>query len=161
MRIGIYPGSFDPLTLGHLDIIERARNICDKLIIAAARNIQKKPLFTIEERLEMIRQCCTSMNNIEIVTFDGLLADFCVKNNVSIIAKGVRTKMDLDYEYAVAVMNRKLAPETETVFLLSRSEHTFISSSLVKEVASYGGDVTTVVPQFVNQKLIEKFSNKN
>ena len=95
MRIGIYPGSFDPLTLGHLDIIERARNICDKLIIAAAKNISKKPLFSIEERLEMIRQSCISINNIEIVTFNGLLADFCKERNVNFIAKGIRNRTDL------------------------------------------------------------------
>jgi pantetheine-phosphate adenylyltransferase len=159
MRIGIYPGSFDPLTYGHLDIIERARNICDKLIIAAARNISKKPLFTIDEKLEMIRECCASMDNVEIVTFDGLLADYCKKRKVSFITKGIRTKMDLDYEYAVALINRKLAPDIETIFLLSRSEHSFISSSMVREVASYKGDVTSLVPQFVNQKLIEKFSS--
>jgi pantetheine-phosphate adenylyltransferase len=159
MRIGIYPGSFDPLTFGHLDIIERARNICDKLIIAAARNISKKPLFSLEERLEMIRQSCTSMDNIEIVTFNGLLADYCKERNVNFIAKGIRNRMDIDYEYAVSLMNRKLAPETETIFLLSRTEHSFISSSMVKEVASYGGDITSVVPQFVKQKLTEKFSN--
>lgn len=147
------------MTLGHLDIIERARNICDKLIIAAALNISKKPLFSIEERLEMIRHSCTSMNNIEIVTFNGLLADFCKERNVNFIAKGIRNRMDIDYEYAVSIMNRKLAPETETIFLLSRSEHSFISSSMVKEVASYGGDITSVVPQFVKQKLIEKFSS--
>ncbi len=147
------------MTFGHLDIIERARNICDKLIIAAARNISKKPLFSLEERLEMIRQSCTSMNNIEIVTFNGLLADFCKEKKVSFIAKGIRNRMDIDYEYAVSIMNRRLAPETETIFLLSRTEHSFISSSMVKEIASYGGDVTSVVPQFVQQKLIEKFSN--
>jgi pantetheine-phosphate adenylyltransferase len=159
MRIGIYPGSFDPLTLGHLDIIERARNICDKLIIAAARNISKKHLFSLEERLEMIKQSCTSMDNIEIVTFNGLLADYCKERKVNFIAKGIRNRMDIDYEYAVSLMNRKLAPETETIFLLSRSEHSFISSSMVKEVASYGGDITSVVPQFVKQKLTEKFSS--
>jgi pantetheine-phosphate adenylyltransferase len=158
MRIGIYPGSFDPLTFGHFDIIERARNICDKLIIAAARNISKKPLFSIEERLEMISKCCVSMDNVEIVTFDGLLADYCKKRKVAFIAKGIRSRMDLDYEYAVALINGRLAPEIETVFLLSRSEHSFISSSMVREVASYKGDVSSLVPQFVNQKLIEKFS---
>jgi pantetheine-phosphate adenylyltransferase len=159
MRIGIYPGSFDPLTFGHLDIIERARNICDKLIIAAARNISKKPLFTLEERLEMIKQSCASMDNIEIVSFKGLLADYCKERKVNFIAKGIRNRMDIDYEYAVSLMNRRLAPETETILLLSRSEHSFISSSMVKEVASYGGDISSVVPQFVKQKLIEKFSS--
>jgi len=159
MRIGIYPGSFDPLTFGHLDIIERTGNICDKLIIAAIRNIAKKPLFSIEERLEMIRTCCASMKNIEIVTFDGLLADFCKERDVNFIVKGIRNSMDIDTEYAIALMNRRLAPKTETILLLAGSEHSFISSSMVKEVASYGGDVTSAVPQFVNQKLIQKFSN--
>ncbi len=159
MRIGIYPGSFDPLTFGHLDIIERARNICDKLIIAAAQNISKKPLFSTEEKLEMIRECCASMDNVEIIAFDGLLADYCIQRKVSFIAKGVRSRMDLDYEYAVALINRRLAPDIETIFLLSRSEHSFISSSMVREVASYGGDVSSLVPQFVNQKLIKKFSS--
>jgi pantetheine-phosphate adenylyltransferase len=158
MRIGIYPGSFDPITFGHLDIIERARNICDKLIIAAARNISKKPLFSTEEKLEMIKVCCSSMNNIEIVAFDGLLADYCRQRNVSFIVKGIRSRIDLDYECAVALINRKLAPEIETVFLLSGSEHSFISSSMVREVASFKGDVASLVPQFVNQKLTEKFS---
>ena len=159
MRIGIYPGSFDPLTFGHLDIIERARNICDKLIIAVGQNILKKSLFSVEERMEMIKNCCSSINNIEIVAFSGLLADFCKEKNVNFIVKGIRNRMDIDYEYAVALMNRKLAPETETIFILSRSENSFISSSMVKEVASYGGDVSSVVPQFVNQKLTQKFSS--
>ena len=159
MRIGIYPGSFDPLTLGHLDIIERARNICDKLIIAAAKNISKKPLFSIEERLEMIRQSCISLDNIEIVAIDGLLADFCRERKANFIVKGIRNRTDLDYEYAISIINKNLAPEIETIFLLSRTDRSFISSSMAKEVASLGGDVTSVVPQFVKQKLIEKFSN--
>ncbi len=158
MRIGIYPGSFDPLTLGHIDIAERARNICDKLFIAAAKNISKKPLFSIEERLEMIRECCLDMANIEIVTFEGLLADFCINRNVNFIARGIRSGTDFDTEYAVALLNKKLAPETETIFFPSGSEYSFVSSSMVKEVASYGGDLTTLVPQFVHQKLTEKFS---
>ena len=161
MRIGIYPGSFDPITLGHLDIVKRARNICDKLIIAAAINISKKPLFNIEERLEMIRKSCSNMDNIEITTFNGLLADYCKEKNVNFIVRGLRSGIDFDNEYAVALINRRLAPEAETIFFLSDSELSCVSSSMVKEIASYGGDITTFVPQFVKQKLSEKFSNQN
>ncbi|MBN2041161.1 MAG: pantetheine-phosphate adenylyltransferase [Spirochaetes bacterium] len=161
MRIGIYPGSFDPITLGHIDIIKRAGSICDKLIIAAAMNISKKPLFNIEERLEMIRESCNNLKNIEITTFNGLLADYCIKRNVNVIIRGLRPGLDFDNEYAVALINRRLAPEAETIFFPSDSELCFVSSSMVKEIASYGGDVTTFVPQFVKQKLSEKFSNLN
>ncbi len=161
MRIGIYPGSFDPLTNGHLDIFERSKKICDKLIITAARNIQKKSLFTLEERLEIIEECCSGYDcNVEIATFDGLLVDFCKEEGVSLIIKGIRAINDYEYEYAIALMNRRLAPEIETIFLMARSEYSFISSSMVKEVASYGGDISTLVPPFVDNKLTEKFSKK-
>jgi pantetheine-phosphate adenylyltransferase len=159
MRIGIYPGSFDPLTFGHIDIVERARNICDTLIIAAAINILKKPLFSIEERLEMIKESCSYMDNIEIATFQGLLADFCMEQNVNFIVKGLRSVTDFDKEYIEASVNRRLVPDVDTVFFLSSSEYSFLSSSVVKAVASCGGDVTSLVPQFVSQKLIEKFPN--
>lgn len=159
MRIGIYPGSFDPLTNGHLDIFERSQKICDKLIITAARNIQKNPLFSIEERLEIIKKCCESDEcEIEITTFDGLLVDFCREKGVDFIIRGIRALNDYEYEYAIALMNRRLAPAIETIFLMARSEYSFISSNMVKEVASYGGDVSTLVPPFVNQKITEKFS---
>lgn len=160
MRIGIYPGSFDPLTNGHLDIFDRSRNICDKLIIAVARNISKKPLFTIEERIEIIRECCPSDDkNVEIVAFDGLLVDFCKKNDVNFIIRGIRAIIDFEYEYAVALMNKQLAPTIDTIFLTARSEYTFISSTMIKEVAYFGGDISSLVPQFVNQKLIRKYSS--
>ncbi len=161
MRIGIYPGSFDPLTNGHLDIFERSKKICDKLIISAARNIQKNPLFSIEERTEILKECCIGKTcDVEIVSFDGLLVDFCQKKGVNFIIKGIRAINDYEYEYAIALMNRRLAPEIETVFLMAMSEYSFISSSMVKEVASYSGDVSTLVPPFVNKKLTEKFSKK-
>ncbi len=158
MRIGIFPGSFDPLTYGHVDIIKRVSNICDKLIIALAKNILKKSLFSIEERMEMIRNCCTGIKNIEIVALDGLLADYCVEQKVSFIAKGIRSGTDFDKEYAEAQLNKKLAPGTETVFLISDGDYSFISSTMAKDVASYGGDLSPLVPQFVNQKLLQKFS---
>lgn len=159
MRIGIYPGSFDPLTNGHLDVFQRSRKICDKLIIAAALNISKDPLFTVEERLDMLKKCClTGDGTVEIATFDGLLADYCIKNNINIIIRGIRAIVDYEYEYAVALMNKRLAPEIETIFLMADSEYSFVSSRIVKEVAFYGGEISTLVPQFVYQKLTEKYS---
>jgi pantetheine-phosphate adenylyltransferase len=158
MRIAIYPGSFDPVTIGHLDIIKRAEKLCDKLLIAVAGNIAKKALFTIDERIELLELCCNSINKIEVVTFDGLLADFCRKNNVSCIIKGIRSVADYEYEYDQTLMNRHLAPEVETVYLLTRSEYSFISSSIVKEVAGLGGDVSKLVPQFVIPQLQSKYS---
>ncbi|HNR87631.1 MAG TPA: pantetheine-phosphate adenylyltransferase [Spirochaetota bacterium] len=160
MRIGIYPGSFDPLTNGHLDIIERAKRLCDRLIIAVARNSSKKPLFSIEERMDMLRACCdTGDNTIEVATFDGLLVDFCKNSDVSFIVRGLRAIVDFDYEYAIALLNRQLAPDIDTIFLMTKGEYSFISSNIVREVASYGGDVSSFVPQFVQQRLQEKLSS--
>lgn len=162
MRIGIYPGSFDPLTNGHIDIIERAGQLCDKLIIAVAKNTSKNPLFSMEERLEMLEICCSGHNSqLEIVAFEGLLVEFCRGRNVSFIIRGLRALVDFDYEYAIALMNRKLAPEVETVFLMARSEYSFVSSNIVKEVAYFGGDISTLIPQYVHKKLQEKLSRKN
>jgi len=156
MRIGIYAGSFDPLTNGHLDIFERANVICDKVIIAVAKNITKKTLFNIEERVEMIKECCGSVGNSEVTSFNGLLIDYCREKGVSVIIRGIRAIIDFDYEYAIALLNRRLLPEVETIFLVANSEYSFISSSMVKEVAGYGGDVSTLVPQFVNDTLAKK-----
>jgi len=161
MRIGIYPGSFDPLTNGHLDIIERAKRICDKLYVAVARNSDKKPLFSVEERIEMLSKCCDGEGcaSLEIVSFEGLLADFCKEKKIDIIIRGLRAIVDFEYEYAIALMNRQLAPGVETTFLMAKSEYSFVSSNMVKEVASYGGNVNPLVPQFVNKKLQDKFSS--
>jgi len=159
MRIGIYPGSFDPLTNGHLDITERAKKICDKLIIAVAKNSAKHPLFSVDERIGMLRECCKCENDqVEIASFEGLLVDFCRQKGVSFIIRGLRAIVDFEYEYAIALLNKTLAPEIETMFLLSKSEYSFISSNMVKEVAAYGGDITSLVPQFVHKKLREKYS---
>ncbi len=158
MRIGLYPGSFDPLTNGHLDIIERSKQICDKLIVAVANNSAKKPLFTTEERLDILNRCCKCGDErIEAVSFDGLLVDYCKKSGVHFIIRGLRAIVDFEYEYAIALMNRMLLPEVETIFMMSRGDYSFISSNIVKEVASYGGDISSLVPQFVLKKLQEKF----
>lgn len=161
MRIGIYPGSFDPLTNGHLDIAERAKSLCDRLIIAVAVNSAKHPLFSVKERLEFLHECCVcGSNSIEITSFEGLLVDYCREKGVTFIIRGLRAIVDFEYEFAIALLNKKLAPEIETIFLMSQSENSFISSNMVKEVASYGGDVTSLVPQFIHKKLREKYSSR-
>lgn len=160
MQIGIYPGSFDPLTCGHLDIIKRATQLFDKLIVAIARNSEKSPLFSVEERLAMLEECCKDISKVEITSFDGLLAEYCRKNNISFIVRGLRAIVDFEYEYAIALMNKELAPSVDTIFLMSKSEFSFVSSKMVKEVASYGGDISRLVPPFVNSKLKEKFQSK-
>jgi len=160
MRIGIYPGSFDPLTYGHLDIIKRSKNICDKLIIAIAKNSEKNSLFSIKERIEMIEYCCKDESDfIEIVSFNGLVVDYCRERNVSFIIRGLRSVSDFEYENPIAAVNRKLAPELDTIFMISREETSIISSRLVKEVASYHGDTSALVPQFVSDRIQQKFSN--
>ncbi|MGL4369946.1 MAG: pantetheine-phosphate adenylyltransferase [Spirochaetota bacterium] len=158
VRKGIYPGSFDPLTNGHLDIIKRAAAVCDMLYVAVARNSAKRPLFSVEERLEIIKDCCPCGGAIEVVAFDGLLADFCSENGISIIFRGLRGAADFENESAVACVNSMLAPGTETLFLLAESGSSFISSSIVKEVASYGGDVSPLGPPQVIPMLKTKFS---
>lgn len=159
MRIGIYPGSFDPLTYGHLDIIERAVKLCDKLIISVARNSEKKALFPIDERLNIINNCCKNMNgNFETISFEGLLAEYCKKNNISFIVRGLRTVTDFDYEKTIASANRSMAPNVDTVFLMTSVKYSYISSKIVKEIASYKGDISSLVPQFVIEKIQQKFS---
>jgi len=159
MRIGIYPGSFDPLTYGHLDIIERATRICDKLIIGILVNSAKRSLFSNDERLDVIKHCCSEINsNIEVVSFGGLLVDFCRDNNISCIIRGLRAVSDFEYEITIASLNRRLSPDVETIFLMGKDENLFVSSSLVKEVAIYNGDISTLVPPYVAAKIRQKIS---
>lgn len=153
MLVGIYPGSFDPLTYGHLDIIERALNICDKLVVGILVNSSKGSLFSIEERVEIIKECCKDFNTIEVISFGGLLVDYCKENGVNSIIRGLRAVSDFEYEITLASINRRLAPNVETIFLMGRDENLFISSSLVKEVARYHGDISTLVPPFVASRI--------
>ncbi len=156
MRKAIYPGSFDPVTNGHLDIINRAVELCDRLIVAVARNSEKKNLFSPEERVKMLSSCCYKDNNkIEIVEFDGLLADYCRDNEISVIVRGLRAIADFEFEYAMALMNKRLAPEVDTVFLMASNENSFVSSRIVREVVSLGGDVSSLVPSGI-LPLLEK-----
>lgn len=149
MRIAICPGSFDPVTLGHLDIINRARKIFDRTIIAVLVNPEKNTAFTVEERIEMLRRCTAGMDRVEVDGFDGLVADYARIRNACAIVKGLRAMSDFEYEFQQALFNKKLNSDLETVFLTTTAENMFLSSSGVKQVASFGGDISHFVPECI------------
>lgn len=149
MNIAVYPGSFDPVTYGHLDIILRGAKIFDKVIVAILENPNKEPLFSIEERKAMLEVAIKSYNNIEIDSFQGLLADYMKVSQANTIIKGLRAVSDFEYELQMASINKMLAPEVETFFMMTNKNYSFLSSSVVKEVAKYGGDVSDLVPPIV------------
>ncbi len=157
MKIAIYPGTFDPITNGHIDIAERAVTLFDKVIITIAVNSAKKPLFTIEERKDMIRQSVQHLPHVEIDAFEGLLMEYAKLRKATAVIRGLRAISDFEYELQMALMNRKLAEEVVTVFLMPNVKYTYLNSTIVKEVASFGGDITDLVPEIVAQKLREKF----
>jgi pantetheine-phosphate adenylyltransferase len=156
----VYPGSFDPLTNGHLDLIERSLRIFDELIVAVVTNPAKTSLFTDAERMEMIREATRGLGRIEIIVFEGLLVDFVAKVGARAIVRGLRAVSDFEYEFQMALMNRKLREEIETVFLMPHEAYSYISSRLIKEVAGYGGVVAGLVPAVVEQRLAEKFRRR-
>ncbi len=156
MRRAVYPGSFDPLTLGHLDIIIRAAKNFDELVVAVVRNPSKTPLFTIEERMEIIKDATKDISNIKIDHFEGLLTHYVESINAEIIVKGLRAITDFEYEFQMALMNRKLNENIDTMFLMTRNKYSYLSSSMVKEVYRLGGDVSCLVTDFVVEKLGEK-----
>ena len=156
--IAVYPGTFDPITMGHLDIINRGLHLFDKVIIAIAINSSKTPLFGIEERLEMIRKSFPdNENRIEVDTVDGLLVDYSYRKGAKAIIRGLRAVSDFDYEFQLALMNRRIEREVETVFLMTGFRWIFISSSIIKDAARHGGDVSGLVPDNVCEKLREKY----
>ncbi len=157
-KVAIYPGSFDPITNGHIDMVERGLRLFDKIIVCIMCNPGKETLFTIKERLEMIRESLKKFPNIEIDSFDGLLVDYGAKRNANAILRGMRAVSDFEHEFQLALMNRKLNRKIQTVFLMTGFRWIFTSSSIIKEAASFGGDVTGMVPPIVNQKLKEKFN---
>jgi pantetheine-phosphate adenylyltransferase len=158
--IVVYPGSFDPITNGHLDLIQRGLKIFDHIIVAIAINLAKKSLFTTEERLEMIRASLGDNPNITIDTFTGLLVNYCRRQNARAILRGLRAITDFEYEFQLAMMNRRLAADIETVFIMTGIRWVFLSSSILKEAAIHGGDIETMVPEMVYAKLQEKYGLK-
>jgi len=152
----VYPGSFDPITNGHLDIIERAAKLFNPLIVAVLGNSAKNTLFTVEERIDMIKEATSHIKNIEITSFDGLLVDFMHRENSDIAIRGMRALSDFDYEFQMALTNKGLYDNMETVFLVSKGEFTYISSSLVKEITELGGDVSNMAPENVVKGLWKK-----
>ena len=157
--IAVCSGSFDPVTLGHLDIIKRGSQVFEKVIVGVLNNINKKPLFTVEERLEMLREATKDLPNVTVDSFDGLLIDYMKKVNAKVILRGLRAISDFEYEMQIAAMNRKLDEEIETFFIMTKNEYSFLSSSIVEEVAKYNGDVSGLVPPVVEKALKEKFSS--
>lgn len=161
MRIFIYPGSFDPVTNGHLDIIERASKICDKLIVAVLVSHNKIPLFNMDERTDMLRRAISDYNctNVEVECFSGLLVDFVKKKHAKVIIKGLRAVSDFEYELQMALLNKNQSPEIETLFMMSSINYSFLSSSMVKEIARYNGDFTGLVPECIVEDIAGKFGN--
>ena len=156
--IGIYPGSFDPVTLGHLDIVERGSKIFSKLIVAVLTNPSKKPLFTADERVIMLKEATEHISNVEVLKFDGLLVDLAKENKAKIIIKGLRAVSDFEYEFQMALMNKKLDKNIETIFMMTNGKYSYLSSKIVKEVASLGGCIRDVVPENVAVRLKKKYS---
>lgn len=158
MKIGIYPGSFDPITYGHIDIIERASKITDKLIVSVLENRDKHPLFTVEERVQMIENAVKNIPNVEVESFSGLTVNYCKEKNASFMIRGLRAVTDFEYELQLAQTNRILYDKVDTVFLLTNLKYAYLSSSSVKQVIEFGGDISNFVPLYVEQKLKEKYS---
>lgn len=156
-HVAIYPGSFDPITNGHLDLIARGSRLAGKLIVAVLRNRDKSPLFSVEERVEMLREVVGAYPNVEVGSFDGLLVDYATAQGATMIIRGIRAISDYEHELQMALMNRRLRPEIETAFLMAGEAYSFVSSHMVKQVVSLGGDVSGLVPPAVNARLKGRF----
>ena len=160
MKTAIYPGSFDPVTLGHIDIIRRAAKMTDRLIIGVLKNSSKTPLFSIEERVNMLKEACKDLSNVEVRHFDGLLVDFAKACNASVIIRGLRAVTDFEYELQWAQSNQAINPKIDTVFLVTNVQYSYLSSTIVKEFASYGGDISKFVPEQFVERIYEKYNIK-
>jgi pantetheine-phosphate adenylyltransferase len=160
MKIAVYPGSFDPITNGHLNIVERTTKIFDKLIVAVAINSKKTTLFSAQERTEMIRESTKNIEKVEVKSFSELLTDFVRKNKANIIIRGMRAISDFEHESQLALMNKRLAPEIETIFMVTCAKYSYLNSSIVKEIASLNGNISQLVPEIVEKNLNTLFFNK-
>jgi pantetheine-phosphate adenylyltransferase len=158
MRRAIYPGSFDPVTNGHLDVIERAQKLFDEVVVAVAHNDEKQPLFSLDERLHLLRETAGKIKQVRIARFQGLLVDFARKQKAQAVIRGLRAVSDFEFEFQMALMNRKLNAGVETIFLMPKADYTYLSSRIVKEIARLGGDVSGFVPLCVARALARKFS---
>jgi len=158
MRKAIYPGSFDPITRGHLDVIKRAAGLFDELVVAVATNDEKKPLFSRDEKIRLIEESCAGLENVTVDSFTGLVVDYAAEKDALALVRGLRAISDFEFEFQMALMNRQLSPTLETVFLTPKEKYSYISSRLVKEVARLGGDIQSLVPKHVAKALLEKFS---
>lgn len=158
MKIAIYPGSFDPMTYGHLDVIERSSKMVDQLYVSVLINSAKNPLFSIDERVSMIKEMTSHLPNVEVTSFTGLLVDFAQEMNASIIVRGLRAITDFEYELQIAQTNRIVNPNVDTLFLTTSLEYSYLSSTIVKEVASYGGDISKFVPEQIADAIYEKLN---
>ncbi|CAM4280461.1 pantetheine-phosphate adenylyltransferase [Vibrio agarivorans] len=156
MKIAIYPGTFDPVTNGHFDLIRRAASMFDHLVVGVAESPSKHTMFSLQERVHLLQQVCQDIENVTVKGFSGLLVDFATNNQATILIRGLRTTMDFEYEFGLTTMYRRLKPELESLFLTPSEEFAFLSSTLVREVAIHGGDVTNFVPEFVHRAIIEK-----
>ncbi len=157
-KLAIYPGSFDPVTNGHIDIIVRGLKIFDRIVVGILNNPEKNPLFSVQERKEMLEASLKSLANVEVDTFDGLLVDYALQRGAQAILRGMRAVSDFEYEFQMALMNRRLNREIQTVFLMTGLRWIFTSSSIIKEAARFGGNINGMVPKIVNQKLQRKFA---
>ena len=160
MKKAIYPGSFDPVTLGHLDVIRRASQLFDHLVIAVLHNSAKTPLFSVEERVKMLEEVTKDFPNVKIIPFEGLLVEFAKQMDAKVIVRGLRAITDFEYELQMSQTNQKIEPEIETLFLTTSLEFSFLSSTTVKEVASFGGDITQFVPEVIVKKIKEKIEER-
>jgi pantetheine-phosphate adenylyltransferase len=159
MRIAVYPGSFDPLTNGHLDLIRRTTRLFDHLIIGVLENEGKSPLFSVAERVDLIRACTHDLPSVSVKSFSGLLVTFMQQERATVVVRGIRAVSDFEYEFQMALMNRELAQQTETIFMMPAVEYTYVSSRLVKEAFRLGGDVSRLVPPLVLEELRRRFSS--
>ena len=160
MKTAIYPGSFDPVTFGHLDIIKRSASLADHLIVGVLNNSSKTPLFSVDERVNMIKEVTADIPNVEVLSFSGLLVDFARKHNVQVIIRGLRAVTDFEYELQIAQTNRVESPDIDTVFLTTSLKYSYLSSTIVKEFASYGGDISKFVPKEIIPLIMEKFGRE-